>query len=525
MELRRVVGPPGAGKTTFVARQCRRAAEKYGSEGALVCSLTQAAAREAGGRETGLEPKMVATLHAHCYRALRLGKEDVVDGTAVEAWNKDHPELELSGGGDETDDLGGRVAKTRGDMLRQELDVLRARMTPREMWPVQVRHFGERWEAFKSAAGLADYTDFIERAIVEVPLPPHSPAVIFVDEAQDLSRLELELLKRWMAHVEHVVLVGDPYQALYGWRGADPDVMSGEIFAVLEQSYRVPRAVRDRAMQAISRSQNFVPIEYRPTEEEGVVRHSGATYKQPEALLGDLLNRDRSIMVLAPCAYMLEPTCTLLRRWGIPYHNPYAEKRWNPLRTSKTSTVARLLAFLRCATADDFRLFVPLLKSCDADGSGVLVRGGKKAIDQLADDTSEAEAAVAIRGAFKPEALPFLRRGDGVDLGRAVDWFEANLLPTKQSAARYPIAIWRRYGTDGLTEAPKVVVGTCHSVKGGEAATVVVWPDISVSGFNQYQRPGWHGRDAFRRLFYVAYTRAQHELVLGAPSGGLYALV
>jgi len=45
-EMVRIVGPPGAGKTTFLSRQIERAAEKYPADLVMVCSFTRAAVRE-----------------------------------------------------------------------------------------------------------------------------------------------------------------------------------------------------------------------------------------------------------------------------------------------------------------------------------------------------------------------------------------------------------------------------------------------------------------------------------------------
>ena len=48
----RVFGPPGTGKTTWLVKQVRRAAEKYGGEKVLCCSFTKTAATEMVNRIT-----------------------------------------------------------------------------------------------------------------------------------------------------------------------------------------------------------------------------------------------------------------------------------------------------------------------------------------------------------------------------------------------------------------------------------------------------------------------------------------
>jgi superfamily I DNA/RNA helicase len=55
--------------------------------------------------------------------------------------------------------------------------------------------------------------------------------------------------------------------------------------------------------------------------------------------------------------------------------------------------------------------------------------------------------------------------------------------------------------------------GTIHSVKGGEADAVFLFPDLSRSGDLAYRRYG-ADRDSVIRLFYVGMTRARKSLYL-----------
>jgi superfamily I DNA/RNA helicase len=57
------------------------------------------------------------------------------------------------------------------------------------------------------------------------------------------------------------------------------------------------------------------------------------------------------------------------------------------------------------------------------------------------------------------------------------------------------------------------VVGTVHSVKGGEADVVYLFPDLSAAGDAQYSLPG-RPRDSVIRVFYVGATRARETLYI-----------
>ena len=93
----RIVGPPGTGKTSEVAKQVG-AAVRAGKH-VVVASLTRAAAAEAAGRDMPIGKESVGTLHSLAYRAL--GARDIADSPKMLAeWNKEHPFDTLTGGRD-----------------------------------------------------------------------------------------------------------------------------------------------------------------------------------------------------------------------------------------------------------------------------------------------------------------------------------------------------------------------------------------------------------------------------------------
>ena len=58
-----------------------------------------------------------------------------------------------------------------------------------------------------------------------------------------------------------------------------------------------------------------------------------------------------------------------------------------------------------------------------------------------------------------------------------------------------------------------MIVGTIHSVKGGEADVVYVAPDLSERGALEWESTNESRKDRVRRLFYVAITRAREKVV------------
>lgn len=66
-----------------------------------------------------------------------------------------------------------------------------------------------------------DYTDMVYLPYA-LGLVPRLPASTLIDEAQDLSALDIAFLSR---ATSKLFPVGDPYQSLYGWRGATKDIL------------------------------------------------------------------------------------------------------------------------------------------------------------------------------------------------------------------------------------------------------------------------------------------------------------
>ena len=512
----RVIGPPGCGKTTWLSRQVKRAVDN-GQE-VLVASLTRAAAAEAAGRDLPIPARNVGTLHSHCYQSL--GRPSLtVDKKNVEDWNTRYPEWALSASDDRIDgDNLEESGKSPGDKLMATYQVLRARMAT--VYPIDVDRMASAWTTWKDEAGLMDFTDLIERSLETVPTAPGNPSVLFLDEAQDMDLLEMSLARKWGEAAGYLIVVGDPDQNLYQWRGSDPEVfvepaIPEEQMRVLSQSYRIPQAVHSAAVRWIERTPGRTPVEYYPRDVEGEVRHIASPWPHAEQILRDMqnyLDDGKTVMVLASCAYMLRPMLARLRREGIPYHNPYRRTKgaWNPLQSSRRRITPKdlVLAFLRMSeegiwTAEDMGRWLAATKT-----SGVL-RGNRATLDGLVDEGSTGVDWDKLHNLLTDEAI-------GAGLLGDLEWLRENLLAARQKGAEFAIRVAETHGAETLAKTPQVITGTIHSVKGGEADVVYLFPDLSYAGMNEWIGGG---SAAVRRLFYVGMTRAKESLILCQPVG------
>ena len=519
-----IIGPPGCGKTTELSRQVRISTQAGNT--VLVCSLTRASAAEIAGRDLPISADAVGTLHAHCFHAL--GQPIIAeDRIHLEDWNNQHPAMAMTVSATDKsksfdeDNLDPGLDQAPGDALMQEYQILRSRMQ-RPQPDSPVGQFAAAWTHWKNQSGLMDFTDLIEVCLRDINAAPGAPDVIYVDEAQDLDQLEMALIRKWADSAGHMVAVGDPDQAIYIWRGADPRAFStphtdSSTTHVLEQSYRIPKQVHSHAVSWINRIADRKHISYNPREVDGEFKRIEATYRFPEIALHDAehhLADGKTIMFLASCSYMLTNLIDALKRTGTPFWNPNRRSNgaWNPLqRRARAITAAdRLLAFLSFSetsywTAEDIHRWTNAAKV-----SGVLQKGGRQAVKNLQNDEDGAVSWDRMHELFTEEAIEAGLSGD-------LDWYQDQLVTSKRQGSVFPLTIARLRGPGFLSEQPQVVVGTIHSTKGAEADVVYVFPDISKAGMAEWTGAP-HQQASVFRLFYVGMTRAKEKLVICNPA-------
>jgi DNA helicase-2/ATP-dependent DNA helicase PcrA len=492
-----------------------KASEELGASNVIVASLTRAASRELLGRSLPVDENHVGTLHAICYRALGRGPILDADSKLLKEFTETYGRP-MTGTKDGLDLLSDEP--TGNDEALKHMNLLRLRMVSRELWPSHVTAFADDWDSFKMFKGAVDFVGMIERALERLPAPPDGVRAVYYDEAQDGSALELALISQWAAHTEYTRIAGDDRQAIFTWRGASPEAFLAfsQERKYLEQSYRIPRAVHVVAQRLASTLAVGSPQEYRPRDAEGEVVPVPWLSADPSEWLPQLLSLDGSVMVLATCRYMLAPVISCLKEAGVPFHNPFAEDagQWNPLaRHAGISSADRLAAFCRLTTWRDLTLATDHLRA------ELLPRGSKAVIAGHKGDTAPVpfELACDLVGDDMLDAA----------IHKDLDWYERGLLPSKAHTLAFALRCARRMGiatlarwVDEVQGQPRkgLTVGTVHSVKGGEADTVLLFPDLSPAAFEQYDSSD---RDTVTRTMYVGVTRARERLLLGSPRGAL----
>lgn len=382
---------------------------------------------------------------------------------------------------------------------RESIDVACETWRGRQADVSAVRRFAEVYPKFKAERSRQDFTDMLEGA-----LGRGAPALdlLVIDEAQDLSPLQIALAEQVMARAKRVVIAGDDDQAIMGFQGASArwliELTQKHPHRVLAQSWRVPRLAHMMAQVIAGRIEERIPKRYDPRAEEGWVRSTFADLAPME--IAEQIAAGRSVSWLGRTRFQTSRAAAALFAMGVPYTAERGGR--NPLGSPA------LLAAARCAlrvhsgldvTADDVDA---LLKQASMEAAG-LKRGAKKAAGTLSGRVTAAHA--------RSVGLEPLWRRLEYDPWAVLDKIDADI-------RSYYAKVLRR---DGEPPENACTVTTMHASKGREWDVVLLSTDHSAA----VQR-SLHGEaidaDPEHRVAYVAATRTRWGLVLVQPPRSAY---
>lgn len=139
-----------------------------------------------------------------------------------------------------------------------------------------------------NASKQVDFDDLLYLAVRNrITLPKFD--WVFVDEAQDTNAVQRALLQKILTPAGRLVAVGDPAQAIYGFRGAD-----SESLANLKSQFHattLPLSVSYRCAQAIvaEARKHYPVIEAAPTAPDGAVRNLNLQWSNKDFASSDLV--------------------------------------------------------------------------------------------------------------------------------------------------------------------------------------------------------------------------------------------
>lgn len=392
---------------------------------------------------------------------------------------------------------------------------------------------------------------------------------IMVDEVQDCSGDDWKLLHAISRHHGNLFVVGDPDQAIYEWRGANPKIFvdfKAKTDIILEENYRSTPDILDVANHIIDHNRNRVRKELftrKLNERQGVHVHSRSEKEESEFIAERIKEGVSEGMSYGNFAILYRSSFLSrnIEQALLKNHIPYSV--WGGVRFFERKEIKDVISYLRivASDADDmaFRRIINLPARKFGDAS-------MKALVRIAEDNgiSLMEALrrnIDVKPFNKPAVFRFIslidearERAKTERVSELADWLMkasglADLYRTDEEEERlenitelmnsmkefeagrmddgdadltsYLQEIALYTNADRTSDSDKVRMMTIHQAKGLE------FPEVFVVGLTEGIFPNHRsirerrqdGEEEERRLMYVAVTRAESMLWLCESEG------
>ncbi len=516
-----VLAGPGAGKTrTLIGRMERLLGEGLPADRLAAVTFTRRAAGE-------LRERLAAAFPNGAMPAA-----DTLHALALTFWPGERPVILGEESARAAFARAAGAGQADGKTLRAAFDRLslcRERLTAPDSADQDML---SRYTAWKRARGLADYTDLLENWLARLVAGEVTPPweTLLVDEIQDLSALQLALIRALLPPDGHGFFgIGDPDQAIYGFRGAQPDVAAvlagfwpGLRTITLEESYRAGSAILTSAQAILAgrgvcgllRAARETPARLKLFSAPDAAREASWIAGEIGRLLGstshtlaDARRQDDplagscspgELAVLVRLKALMPPLREALFARGIPVAVPEAEAFWNEPRVALMLALAARALERPVALPESAPAELPVL------ASGIWHEGPDAVLDALSS-TPPFDPLVRDLAAFRELRQRWRETGSWTAL---LDWI----------CLRQELDLAREAGE-------KVRIMTVHAAKGLEFRAVFLpaleegilpfaGPDLTAPGADVEAllaaRP--EELEEERRLLYVGVTRASEAV-------------
>jgi DNA helicase-2/ATP-dependent DNA helicase PcrA len=487
------VASAGTGKTTTLMDLLTECLEDTKPSEIVFTTFTKAGAREAINRALVKNPNYqekeftgFSTLHAYCYRRIPrkqmlnyqdyklMGELTGYPMTGNSGYFNNTESTYSCGKGDRLlhyHSLMRNMHKTAEEVL---LDQMGTKFTADEL-----NDFHRFYTEFREEKNKYDFTDHLEVFLKQQECQPIK--YLFVDEAQDLSPLQWEVIDFLKQDVQKLFIAGDDKQSIYKFSGGDPKSLierEGDRI-VLDTSYRLPSNILSYAEQIADRINEKQEYNVQSKNPEGSVHKIRS--------IVDLDFSQGTWLILARNKLFLPYFEQQLMKRNILFissneDSMFNEKQvhyikvWNKLRRGYKIPVSELKVL--------YRDYLPSGK--------VVARGSKNLMDTMPDQEM-----------FDKNELC-----DKFGLKTTTEWYNVFRLPDTTKRI-----LMDAYKNGELDKTTNIEITTIHSSKGREADNVIVLPDMTPVSYHVLQKDP----DNEHRVFYVAATRAKENLYIHSP--------
>lgn len=392
---------------------------------------------------------------------------------------------------------------------------------------------------------------------------------VMVDEVQDCTGDDWKLLHAITQHHGNLFVVGDPDQAIYEWRGANPKIFvdfKAKTDVILNENYRSTPDILEVANKVIEHNKNRVPKDLyttRHNERQVVHLHSKSEKEESEFIAERIVEGVKEgleyndFAILFRSSFLSRQLEQSLLKRKIPY------TVWGGVRFFERKEIKDVLSYLRTVASDtddlSFRRIINLpsrkfgdkslallSKIAEEEGTSLMQalrnhiydkefsKPSLKGFLNLIDDARERVPIMKVSDLtdwiMKESGLGDLYRNDEeeerleniAELINSMKEFEAGRIDdgdTDLISYLQEIALYTN--VDLNIETKKVKLMTIHQSKGLE------FPEVFVIGLTEGIFPNHRsirerrqdGEEEERRLMYVASTRAEKMLWLCESEG------
>ena len=271
-----VIGGPGAGKTTrlleimieFLHRGIK-------PERIAFVSFTRKAAQEARDRTKGKKLPYFKTLHSLATKELNIQRNGLLTREHYAELSK-LLGMNLAGQIDEEFnylDKGDRYLFLTGYAKTKKILLWKAFCERGEDLDFPTLELVDSTiQKYKDDIGIVDFNDVLSNYITKCP--PLDIDLAIIDEAQDLSPLQWEMVNHMTSRCPHIYYAGDDDQAIYSWAGADVNhflTLKVDEKETLPRSYRLPKPIFMAAQNIVSYIHKRYEKDWTHSDHEGAV--------------------------------------------------------------------------------------------------------------------------------------------------------------------------------------------------------------------------------------------------------------
>ena len=484
-----VLGPPGTGKTETLLTKVEDYLKETDPDKIGYFAFTQKAAYEARDRAikkfnlTEDDLPYFRTLHSLAFRRLGLKKDNVMQPhhykdlgekiklpLSIAAWDNDEAHAFFSADSEELN----IISKAKHKQITPEQQYDLGEHT-KEVSREKLIILAKELEIYKKEYNLIDFHDMITNFIKSDKCPKFD--VTFIDEAQDLSKVQWDMAKNIWNKTDDSFVAGDDDQAIFRWAGADVDsfiALDGKINQLI-QSFRVPAQIHKLAANIVNRISKRINKNWLPSQREGQIKWYDSF---------DQINlKEGKWLVLTRTNHQLNPIEDVLYSDGMYF---------------KSRKKRNYEADLYQAVSD----WENLRKGSLLEHKKLFHIFGYMSPTNLDKNAIQGMAIEAFYG------IDQLKRDYGLRTDKV--WYEA-----LDSAGYRRVEYIRSMRANGekLNQDPRINLSTIHGAKGGECDNVVLLTDLTENTQKGYDK----NPDDEERLFYVGATRTKETLHIVRP--------